>query len=284
MTRLNVQRLLRLPVVAPDALGKNRATGQIDLALKSDGVRTRRLAVHESGSLRVRFPNMPSGMLEAVFINTAGGMTGGDEFSIRISLDDGAYLVAVTAAAEKIYRSTGPDASIALSIDAAARSQCFWLPQETILFDRARLSRRIDIDLADDAKLIMAEAVVFGRSAMGEAVHLGRLIDRWRIRRGSRLIFAENIRMEGTINEKLAQPAVAAGAVATATVLAVPGDEDKVAAARAASGQYVGEVGVSCWNGMMIARLCARDGAALRHDLTLLLPLFGATLPRLWLQ
>jgi urease accessory protein len=284
MTGVHVQRTSHSAVVGSETFAANRATGQIGLAVGADGTRTRRLSVHESGSLRVRFPNAALDTLEAVFINTAGGMTGGDEFSIKISLGAGARLLAGTAAAEKIYRSTGPDATITLAIDAAAGSQCLWLPQETILFDRARLSRRIDVNLAADATLVMAEAVVFGRSAMDEAVHEGRFIDRWRVRRGGRLLLAESVRLDGAIEGKLIQPAVTAGAVAVATVLAVPGSENMVTPARAISEQFTGEVGISVWNGIAVARLCAPDGVALRHDLTLLLPAFGASLPRLWLQ
>ncbi|HYC17032.1 MAG TPA: urease accessory protein UreD [Pseudolabrys sp.] len=284
MTGASVQQALRRALADTGVIAANRASGRIGLAVDSDGTRTRRKGVHEAGSLRVRFPNAQGDILEAVLINTAGGMTGGDEFSIRISLGEGARLLAGTAAAEKIYRSTGADANVALAIDAAAGSQCLWLPQETILFDRARLSRRINVNLAADATLVMAEAIVFGRSAMGETVHKGSLRDRWRIRRGGRLIFAENVRMDGTIACKLAQSAVAAGAVAVATVLVVPGNDDSVAAARAVSGQFSGEVGLSAWNGIAVARLCAPDGAALRRDLTLLMPVFGASLPRLWLQ
>jgi urease accessory protein len=130
----------------------------------------------------------------------------------------------------------------------------------------------------------MSEAIVFGRSAMGEAVHEGHLIDRWRIRHGGRLLFAESVHLDGMIARKLAQPAIAAGAVAVATVLAVPADEETVAAVRSRSGQFAGEVGISAWNGIAVARLCASDGAALRRDLSLLLPALGAPLPRLWLQ
>jgi urease accessory protein len=284
MTGVHMQQLCRSAVVGTETLAANRATGQIGLAVGADGIRTHRLSVRETGSLRVRFPNTASDMLEAVLINTAGGMTGGDDFSIKISLGAGARLLAGTAAAEKIYRSTGPDATVALAIDAAAGSRCLWLPQETILFDRARLSRRIDVNLEADATLVMAEAVVFGRSAMGEAVHEGRLIDRWRIRRGGRLLLAESVRLDGAIESKLAQPAVTAGAVAVATVLAVPGDEGMTTRGRAIGAQFAGEVGISVWNGIAVARLCAPNGAALRHDLTLLLPAFGASLPRLWLQ
>ena len=284
MTGMYVETGSRSAAVGTAALAANRATGQIGLTVGADGIRTRRVAVHESGSLRIRFPNAPPDMLEAVLINTAGGMTGGDDFSIKISLGEGARLLAGTAAAEKIYRSTGADATIALAIDAAAGSRCLWLPQETILFDRARLSRRIDADLAANATLVMVEAVVFGRSAMGEAVREGQLTDRWRIRRGGRLLLAESIRLDGAIDDKLKQSAVTAGAVAVATVLAVPGDEDLATQARGIGARFTGEVGISAWNGIAVARLCAPDSAALRHDLTLLLPVFGASLPRLWLQ
>ena len=100
-------------------------------------------------------------------------MTGGDDFSISVSLEEGAQLLAGTAAAEKIYRSTGADSALALTIDAAAGSRCIWLPQETILFDRARLSRRIDVNLSTNARLLMAEAIVFGRRDRAHAFASG---------------------------------------------------------------------------------------------------------------
>ena len=274
----------RLPLAPSERLMANRATGRIRLSVRAKESRTLRKGVHEAGSLRVRFPTAAPGVLEAVLINTAGGMTGGDDFSISLSLDEGAQLLAGTAAAEKIYRSTGADSALALTIDAAAGSRCLWLPQETILFDRARLSRRIDVDLSSDATLVMAEAIVFGRSAMGEVVHEGSLADRWRIRRGGQLIFAENIRLDGVVARKLARPAVAGGGVAVATVLAVPGDEQMIAAARDCGERFAGEVGISAWNGIAVARLCAPDGAVLRHDLVTLLSALDVTLPRLWLQ
>src|SRR6516164_7459373 len=201
MSRAVVERLRLAP---SERLLANRATGRIRLSVDAKGSRTHRTSVHEAGSLRVRFPT------------TAGGMTGGDDFSISLSLDEGAQLLAGTAAAEKIYRSTGADSALALTIDAATGSRCIWLPQETILFDRARLSRRIDVSLSTNARRLMAEAFVFGRSAMGEAVEEGSLIDRWRIRRGGQLVFAENVRLDGAIARTLSRPAVANGGVAIA--------------------------------------------------------------------
>jgi urease accessory protein len=262
----------------------NRATGVIALAVTAEGGRTRRTRVHEAGSLRVRFPNTAGDALDAVIVNTGGGMTGGDRFSIDMTVGAGARLTAGTAAAEKIYRSTGPDAEMDVRLDVHAGGRLAWLPQETILFDKARLSRRIDIDLAVGASLLMAEAVVFGRAAMGEAMNFGLFADRWRLRRNGRLVFADGARLDGAISEKLGLPAVAAGGIALATVLIAPGDAQATAALRVLEGEFQGEVGISAWNGIALARLVARDGAALRHDLIAMLSALGQAVPRLWLQ
>ena len=260
----------------------NRATGHIALAVATEAGRTRRSRVREAGSLRVRFPNAAPDALEAVIVNTGGGMTGGDRFAVDISLGEGASLIAGTAAAEKIYRSNGPDAEMDVTLDVGEGARLSWLPQETILFDNARLSRRIDIDLADTASLILAEAVVFGRAAMGEAMNQGFFADRWRLRRSGKLVFADGTRLDGAIAEQLGKPATAAGGIAIATVLIAPAGEAQLAAVR--SLDFAGEAGISAWNGIALARLCAKDGAALRHDLISILAALGTSVPRLWLQ
>jgi urease accessory protein len=254
------------------------------LRVAASAGRTQRACLHEDGSLRVRFPNAAGDALEAVIVNTGGGMTGGDRFAVEIALGEGARLIAGTAAAEKIYRSTGPDAVMEVKLDVGEHAHIAWLPQETILFDRARLARRIDVDLADGASLLMAEAVVFGRSAMGEAMRAGFFADRWRVRRAGKLVFADSARLDGAVSEKLAAPAAAAGGVAIATVLIAPADEGRLAAVRALGEQFIGEVGISAWNGIAVARLCAKDGAALRHDLIAVVAALGAQVPRLWLN
>jgi len=126
---------------------------------------------------------------------------------------------------------------------------------------------------------------VFGRSGMGEAVHGSFLFDRWRLRRGGRLMHAEALRLDGAVASRLAQPAVAKGGIAVATVLVVPGDEGTAAGVRALGDRLRGEVGVSAWNGLAAVRLCAADGEALRHDLVAVLAAVRrAPLPRLWLN
>jgi urease accessory protein len=263
----------------------NRAVGKLALAVRASAGVTRRLRVREEGPLRVRCPGPASDELEAVVVNTAGGIAGGDRFTLDVAVEARARLVVTTAAAEKVYRTLAPEATIDVKLTVAAAASLTWLPQETILFDRARLKRAIDVDLAEDARLVLAEAIVFGRSGMGEAVHGSFLFDRWRLRRGGRLMHAEALRLDGAVASRLAQPAVAKGGIAVATVLVVPGDEGTAAGVRALGDRFRGEVGVSAWNGLAAVRLCAADGEALRHDLVAVVAAVrGARLPRLWLN
>ena len=264
----------------------NRAVGRIAFTVASTLDVSRRGRVHESGSLRVRFPNGNSQAgLEAVIVNTGGGMTGGDRFNVDIEVGAGARLTVTTAAAEKIYRSLGPDTDIGVKLDVGPGGALAWLPQETIMFDQAQLRRGIDIELAPAANLLLAEAAVFGRSAMGEAVVQGHFFDRWRLRIGGALIFAETLRLDGDIAQRLAQRAIASGGVAVASIIKYPGGDGDAAAVRAMQDRFAGEVGVSSWNGLVVARLVATDGAALRRDLVAVLTaLDAAPLPRLWLN
>jgi urease accessory protein len=261
-----------------DVFAANRSVGRISLSVAAERGVTRRRQVYEDGPLRARFPNAGDDALEAMIVNTAGGIAGGDRHDLDIRVEDGAALGVTTAAAEKVYRALGPAAEITVKLSVQERGRLYWLPQETILFDRAKFLRRIEVELADSAALVMAEAVVLGRTAMGEAVEEGSFSDRWRVRRGGRLLFAETMRLDGAISQILAESAVTGGGVAVATVLAVPGDQTMVERARAQT--FCGEVGVSSWNGLAVARLCAKDGQVLRRDLAMLVNALGGRLPR----
>jgi urease accessory protein len=264
----------------------NRAVGRIAFTVAAGPGGSRRGRVHEAGSLRVRFPNGNSKTaLDAVIVNTGGGMTGGDRFDVDIKVGAGARLTVTTAAAEKIYRSLGPDTDIGVKLDVGPDGALAWLPQETIMFDQARLHRSINVELARDANLLLAEAAVFGRSAMGETVVQGHFFDRWRLRVDGALVFAETLCLDGDIAQRLAQRAIASGGVAVASVIKYPGNDADAAAVRAMQDHFVGEVGVSAWNGLIVARLVANDGAALRRDLVAVFTALNtAPLPRLWLN
>jgi len=263
----------------------NRARGAVAFDVRSvDGV-TRRGRLHESGSLRVRFPSPEGEGLSAVFVNTAGGVAGGDRFDIDITAGEGARLTLTTAAAEKVYRATDRSAELNIALRVADGAHLSWLPQETILFDRAKMSRHIDIDLAEGASLLLCEIAVFGRAAMGERMEQGAFVDRWRVRRGGKLVLAETVRLEGDIGAKLSQAAVANGGVAIGTALIVPGDEALVERVREIASSFGGEAAISAWNGFAMARFCAQDAARLRADMMAVLGRVSPNpLPRLWLN
>src|ERR1700730_7904050 len=112
----------------------NRAQGAVKFDVQEvEGV-PRRRHLHESGSLRVRFPSPEADGLSAVFVNTAGGIAGGDRFDIDIPTGQGSHRAVTTAAAKKVYRAAGPAAQLNITLKASAGSRLSWLPQETILF------------------------------------------------------------------------------------------------------------------------------------------------------
>jgi urease accessory protein len=263
----------------------NRAIGSVAFETVLSAGKSRRGNVHEAGSLRVRFPSPETDALSAVLVNTAGGIAGGDRFSVTIAAGRNSACTLTTAAAEKIYRTHGPPSEIDVSLQVASGAHLAWLPQETILFDRAKLDRRIDIALDDGASLLLAEIAVLGRAAMDETMREGAYCDHWRLKRAGRLVFAETLRLDGDIAATLAQSAVAGGGAAIATVLVAPAGDDVVERVRAAAASFAGEVGISAWNGFAVARFCAKDAAALRGDVMKVLAQIDArALPRLWLN
>jgi urease accessory protein len=276
---------MRSEALSASVFAANRARGAVAFDVRSVDGGTRRGALHESGSLRVRFPSPEGEGLSAVFVNTAGGVAGGDRFDIEIAADEGTRLTVTTAAAEKVYRATAQAAELNIALKVADGAHLSWLPQETILFDRAKMSRRIDIDLAEGASLLLCEIAVFGRAAMGERMEQGAFVDRWRVRRGGKLVFAETVRLEGDVGAKLKRPAIAKGGVAMGTALIVPGDEALVERVRETASSLSGEAAISAWNGFAMARFCAQDAARLRADMMAVLGRASLTpLPRLWLN
>jgi urease accessory protein len=240
---------------------------------------------------RVLFPRPePNDLPVAALLTTCGGLTGGDRLHLSVTAKAGARAIVATVAAEKIYRSLGPIAEVEVTLSVEAGGWLEWLPQETILFDRARLSRRVTADVADGARLLAAETVVFGRAAHGERFNRGLLHESWRIRSAGRLVWADALRLDGDIGARLAAAASFAGAAALATAVYVGDDAaSHLPLARALAETSSAQGGATVVNGVLLARFLGprADGVrrALMHYLAGLrhaaagLP---ATLPRLW--
>jgi len=273
-----------LPKQTQPEMQRVAAKGRI--AVRRAAGRSRVARLFQEGAAKIRMPAVTADALEAVLINTAGGLTGGDRLAWQVEIEDGAAASITTQACEKVYRAAEDHAEIRCSLRVGRDGYLAWLPQETIVYRRGALSRRLEVDLEAGARLLMVEATVFGRTAMGETVDRGTFRDRWRIRREGRLFHAEDFSVGPDIAAALGRSATAAGATAMATVLLVDGEPERhVEAAR----EIIGDRGgVSAWtvggNGKLLARLVADDGYGLRKRLMPLLGLLNgkAGLPKTW--
>jgi urease accessory protein len=262
-----------------------RVRGSARVSVRSAAGVTRLAKNYQAGSAKVRFPRILGGMpLEAVLLNTAGGLTGGDCLDYSVTVEGGAHSIATTQAAERVYRSAAGTARIDTRLTVGGDATLDWLPQETILFDRSALTRTLIADVHPTARLLAVEAIVLGRTAMGETARSIALSDSWRIRRGGKPVFADGIRLEGDSVATLAAGATGNGAAAIATLVFVaPDAEASLDTARAALASTTGECGASAWNGMLVARLIGPIGQSLRTDLIRLVEaLRGQPMPRVW--
>ncbi len=268
-----------------------RARGAASITVAHDGTRTRLRDLRQSGCSKLRLPRRAGDAVEAVLINSSGGLTGGDEIAVDIEVGANAALDVTTQACERAYRSNGGFARVDTRVTVAEGASLGWLPQETILFDGASLRRTLTVDLIGDAEALIVEPLIFGRTAMGERLDAVHLHDDWRIRHDGRLLHAEALRLDGTA--ALDAPHGLNGARACATLLLVsPRAEGLVAPMRA----LIGSAGaVAFWPdtthapkgglaGKLLARIVADDGYGLRRTLMPLLALASPRpVPKIWM-
>lgn len=269
-----------------------RAYGRGEVSFRQIGPSTALDRLYQEGQAKIRLPKTHGAAPVAVFLNTSGGVTGGDLVLSRVDWGAGTTATVTSQAAERIYKSSGAIGRIETTLTVGTAAHAEWLPQETILFDRSRLARRITADVADDAELLIVETTVFGRSAMGEIVRECELADHWRIRRNGRLVFADTLRVGGlgspdrlgNVETLFKGAATGAGAAATATILLVsPTAETRLEPLRALLEAVSSEAGASSWNGLLVTRFIAPSARDLRRDLVTVLEAFrGQALPRPW--
>ena len=265
-------------------LQRARGVGGV-ASLQRDGA-TRLATLYQDGCAKIRLPHTHSPAMEAVLINTAGGLTGDDHMQWSATVAPGGRMVLTTQACERIYRSIGGPARVETSLAIGAHAHLDWLPQETILFAASHLDRRIEIDLAEGASLTAVEAVLLGRDAMGEAALDACLRDNWRIRRNGRLIHAEATRLDGTSAERDGL-SLLSGQRAFATIVHIAPSADQCAATLARLRAMLptdSRIAASANCERLVVRALAHTGLALRRLIVpLLSELSGAgTLPRLW--
>ena len=260
-----------------------RTRGRADVALKMDAGKTRLSNLHQSGSAKAFLPVIHHDVPEVVFLNTSGGLTGGDEMRFALSLAAGTSATGTTQTAERAYASSGGVAQMEVDLTVGAGAHLDWLPQETILFEGSGLHRRTDVSLEGDASVLMVETVVLGRAAMGETLSSVDFHDQRRVTRdrvpvlieplsiGSDLLAAQGLATHGTHR------------AFTTISLVQRGAEDAVDPVRRLLPEHF-PAAASGWDGRCVIRMAAPDGWPLRQAIEPILTHLrsGTTLPRVW--
>ena len=256
-----------------------RARGRIGLSFCGDKLEE----LYQSGCAKLMLPKTYGEMTEAVMLNTAGGITGGDRLTVKIQAENCA-LVTTTQTAERLYSSSTEPAKIEVGLCADKAATLHWLPQETIIFDGAELDRTIRLDMSADSNCLLAETIVMGREAMGEDIYDCHFTDNWRLYREGRLFHAESLRLTGRVAEIMAAPAGGNGARLLSTILYAGCDAEQMAGLLTSVVETCSsDCAMSCWDDRLVIRLMSPHPPIARADINrLLCALRGQPLPRVW--
>lgn len=267
--------------------------GRAEIGFAYDDGRTRLAHLDQSDPLRILFPDVdPREPVTGALVTTSGGLVGGDTLGISVTGAENTASRIVGQAAEKIYRSTGADVTIEVRLDASGGAWLEWLPQETILFDNARMRRTTVAEVGVGARLLAGEMIVFGRTAMGESMTQGLVRDVWEVRRDGRLVWSDALHLDENLEDALQAAAGFDGALAYASLIYVGDDADgQLSAARELLEAAAPDVlsSATCVGDVLILRWVSRDSLTLRNaygefwgGFRNRIAGYPAAMPRLW--
>lgn len=273
---MNQQASISLEVAQPP-----RAIGTIELSTKTHNRQSRLDRFRTSGASKVAFPRS-AGAVEAIVLNTSGGLTGGDRFTSNISAGEGSQLVLTTQAAERAYRSLSGTARVTTRLTVQPSATLHWLPQELIFFDGASLDRQLDVALDDTSEAVIAESVVFGRHAMGETHVSGSYKDTIAISQNGKPLYRDRFLLSGDLSAQLQRPAIANGATAMAIAIYYGSAAEAMLPRVRDALPKTGGASLVAPN-LLIVRLVAEDSFVLRQTLVPILEhLTKNSLPKPW--
>lgn len=254
---------------AEELLGLRRDDGSLEVRFEQHE-KTVPVHLSQHPPFRLFFPRrVPGEPMLGIMFTTSGGVVGGDILRVLVEAGPETTATLTSQEAEKIYGSIGPTSRLSVKLRVEEGATLEWLPQETILFQGARVERRLDIDVAPGGSLLAVDVTVFGLLARDEPFTEGALLDTWRVRRGGRLAWAEGLRLEGDIAAQMKNPAGFGGATAAGLALLVADDAEAwVAPARERLAQSSCRAGVTlAARGVLLARVLGEDAALVREEI-----------------
>jgi urease accessory protein len=286
---VGVSRLLNADATSDQDLQRSKGFGRVVVSGSEEGNRI--MDIYQQSPIRIMFPISATGAVdEAVIVNTAGGIAGGDRLEVSVTAKNNASIAVTSQAAEKVYRALSKPALVTTRLAAYQAARLAWLPQETIVFNSARLSRETEIEVSSDAELLALEWLVLGRVAHGEEVVTGYISDGWRVKKDGRLLWADKFRVTEEVFPQLGRKALLSNARAIATLIYFgPAAESQLEFVRNMLPSFLCNCSVTSLHGLVIFRLAANVSTDLRLTLCSLLRQFerlhGSTTfraPKMW--
>ena len=136
-----------------------------------------RTIVHDrhDGPLRVlRSLHPEGGVCHSVLVHPPGGVVGGDELAIELTLGEGAHALVTTPGATRFYRSAGADGDADAARGRRRGSRLEWLPLETIAYSGCVASNALRFELAADAEMIGWDVTALGLPESDRPFDAGR--------------------------------------------------------------------------------------------------------------
>jgi urease accessory protein len=166
-----------------------------------DGDPTRLLPHYASGPPRLQRalyldpaqPNMAFGIMQSV----SGGILQGDRLAVEITAGPGSQAHVTTQSATKLYRMERNYATQRVWLRALSGAYLEFLPDYLIPYRGARFYQELELEVADDATVLLSDSFAPGRVASGELFAYELL---WtRVRAGDlegRLRFSDTTRLQ----------------------------------------------------------------------------------------
>jgi len=269
-------REIESPAISPVGVSDTnlqRARGLCRIAVGGSQADNEILDVFQRSPMRVMFPRISGAdVKEAVLINTAGGIAGGDRLVCGVTAMAGSSIAVTTQTAERVYRALDEPARILTKLKVSDGSRLAWFPQETIIFNWARLYRVTEVEISPGAELLALEWLVFGRSAHGEQIVGGHLSDRWRVKKDGGLLWADSFHVGEKGFSDLKRRALLGNCKAIATLIYFGPELDKrLELLRGISGSLDCNCAATSVAGLIIVRLAAETSSNLKLALRALL-------------